>query len=337
MVQQLVDRRDIDFVLYEQLELEETLKEERYQEFNKKTCDLNLNEARTLAVKELLPTMKDGDEIGVKLEKNEVATPTSYKRPFELIKEGEWQSLRIPPEMGGQGAPQLLSMAVSEYFYGANWSLINYATMGAGTAAMIALYGNKEQQDMYIPKLISADWGGTMLLTESDAGSDVGALTTTAVRNEDGTYTITGNKIFITNGEFDLVDNIIHPVLARIEGDPPGAKGISIFIVPKFFVNEDGSLGDRNDVLCTGLEEKHGIHGSATCTMTMGSKGTCTGWLLGAEKEGMKIMFGMMNGARLGTGLQGLAYGSAAYLMAVNYARQRVQGSQFPAVPACHG
>jgi alkylation response protein AidB-like acyl-CoA dehydrogenase len=326
MAQQLADRRDIDFVLYEQLESENTLKEKKYAEFNKKTCDLILTEARSLAIKELLPTMKDGDEIGVKLKNNEVTTPESYKRPFELIKEGEWQSLRIPVEMGGQGAPYFLSTAVSEYFMAANWSLINYAIMGAGTAAMIALYGSKEQKDMYIPKLISADWGGTMLLTEPDAGSDVGALSTTATRNEDGTYSITGNKIFITNGEFDLVDNIIHPVLARIEGDPAGTKGISIFIVPKFFVNEDGSLGDRNDILCTGIEEKHGIHGSATCTMTMGSKGTCKGWLLGEEKEGMKIMFGMMNGARLGTGLQGLAYGSAAYMMAVNYARERIQG-----------
>jgi alkylation response protein AidB-like acyl-CoA dehydrogenase len=165
-----------------------------------------------------------------------------------------------------------------------------------------------------------------MLLTESEAGSDVGNLSTTAVRNPDGTFSLTGNKIFITNGEHDLVDNIIHPVLARIEGDPAGTKGISIFIVPKYFVNEDGSLGDRNDIVCTGVEEKHGIHASATCSMALGTKGQCIGYLLGEEQKGMKIMFQMMNGARLGTGLQALAHASTAYLYALDYARKRIQG-----------
>ena len=163
-------------------------------------------------------------------------------------------------------------------------------------------------------------------MTEPEAGSDVGALTTTAVKNPDGSYSLTGNKIFITNGEFDLVENIIHPVLARIEGDPPGTKGITLFLVPKYFVNEDGSLGDRNDIVCSGVEEKHGIHGSATCSMALGGKGKCIGYLLGEECRGMKIMFNMINHARMSTGLQGLCYASAAYLLAVNYARERVQG-----------
>ena len=165
-----------------------------------------------------------------------------------------------------------------------------------------------------------------MLLTESNAGSDVGALTTTATRNSDGTYSLTGSKIFITNGEHDLSENIVHPVLARIEGDPSGTKGISIFLVPKFLVNPDGTLGERNDIVCTGVEEKHGIHGSATCSMALGSKGNCVGYLLGREREGMKIMFYMMNDARLNSGLQALAYASAAYLEALNYARLRIQG-----------
>ena len=163
-------------------------------------------------------------------------------------------------------------------------------------------------------------------MTESEAGSDVGALTTTAVRNDDGTFSLSGNKIFITNGEHDLVENIIHPVLARIEGDPPGTKGISLFIVPKYFVNEDGSLGERNDIACSGVEEKHGIHASATCSMTLGGKGKCIGYLLGNECEGMKIMFNMINGARMSTGLQAMSYASSAYLLAVNYARERIQG-----------
>ncbi|MEK6193108.1 MAG: acyl-CoA dehydrogenase, partial [Deltaproteobacteria bacterium] len=232
----------------------------------------------------------------------------------------------VPQDMGGQGAPGLVSAATAEYFMGANWALFSYASMGNGTADMIQKYGSEEQKEMYVDNLVSGEWGGTMLLTEANAGSDVGALTTSAVKNEDGTYTLTGNKIFITNGEHDLCENIIHPVLARIEGDPAGTKGISIFIVPKYFVNPDGSLGDRNDIVCTGAEEKMGIHASATCSMALGTKGKCVGYLLGQEKEGMKVMFNMMNGARMATGLQGLAYASAAYLLAVNYARERLQG-----------
>ncbi len=326
MAQQLADLRDIEFVIWEQLETEEMIKHEKYEEFNKKTCDLIIKEARNLAIKEILPTMAIGDEKGVVLKDGVVTVPEEFRRPFELLKEGEWPGLRVPPEMGGQGAPQVVGVACNEYFMSANWPINCYAHMGNGTAWMIQTFGTQEQKDLYVKKITAAEWGGTMLLTESDAGSDVGALTTTAVQNDDGSYSITGNKIFITNGEHDLCENIIHPVLARIEGDPAGTKGISIFIVPKYFVNEDGTLGDRNDIWCTGTEEKHGIHGSATCSMTMGAKGTCKGWLLGKEREGMKIMFMMMNEARLGTGLQGLAYASGAYLLALNYARDRIQG-----------
>ncbi len=326
MAQQLADRRDLDFVIWEQMDGEETLKSEKYEEYTKKTCDMILNEARSLAIKEILPTMKIGDEEGVTFENGVVTVPECFHRPFELMKEGEWGSLRIPPEMGGQGAPQATSVAASEYFVGANWAVNCYVTMGIGTALMIQIFGTPEQKEMYVKKLTSGTWGGTMLLTESDAGSDVGALTTTAKKNPDGTYSLTGNKIFITAGEHDLAENIIHPVLARIEGDPAGTKGISIFIVPKYLVNPDGSLGERNDIFCTGVEEKHGIHGSATCSMAMGSKGNCTGFLLGEEKQGMKIMFYMMNDARLSSGFQGLVCGSAAYLEALNYARERIQG-----------
>lgn len=233
---------------------------------------------------------------------------------------------QYPKKWGGQGAPAFIGAAAAEYFLGSNWALYCYATMGNGTAHLINLYGTPEQKEKYVKKLTSAQWGGTMLLTESGAGSDVGALTTTAVRNDGGTYSLTGSKIFITNGEHDLAENIIHPVLARIEGDPPGTKGISIFLVPKYFVNEDGTLGDRNDIICSGVEEKHGIHASATCSMTLGSKGKCIGYLLGEERQGMKIMFNMINGARMSTGLQGMSYASAAYLLAVNYARERIQG-----------
>ena len=326
MPQQVADRRDQDFVIWEQMQCEEILKNEIYREFNRKTCDMILTEARALAIKELLPLMGEGDEQGVKMENGSVKVPESFHRVFKLILEGEWNNLGVPEEMGGQGAPAFIAAAAAEYFLGSNWPLYCYATMGNGTAHIIDLYGTPEQKDKYVRKLVSAEWGGTMLLTESEAGSDVGALTTTAVRNDDGTYYLTGSKIFITNGEHDLAKNIINPVLARIEGDPPGTKGISLFLVPKYFVNDDGSLGDRNDIVCSGVEEKHGIHASATCSMTLGSKGKCIGYLLGEERQGMKIMFNMINHARMSTGLQGMSYASAAYLLAVNYARERIQG-----------
>jgi len=328
MPQQLADRRDQDFVIWEQMDLEEILKHEKYQEFNKKTCEMIINEARTLAIRELLPILAEGDRQGVRFENGSVKVPESFHRVFNLIIEGEWNNLSVAPEMGGQGAPIFVGAAAAEFFLGANWPLYCYATMGNGTANLIQLFGTEEQKKKCVKKLTSAQWGGTMLLTESEAGSDVGALSTAAVRNSDGTFSLTGNKIFITNGEHDLADNIIHPVLARIEGDPPGTKGISLFLVPKYFVNDDGSLGERNDIVCSGIEEKHGIHASATCSMTLGGKGKCIGYLLGNEREGMKIMFNMINGARMSTGLQALTYASSAYLLAVNYARERIQGRE---------
>ena len=326
MAQQLVDRRDQDFVIWEQINCAEILNHKKYKEFNPKTCALIINEARALAIKELLPLLAEGDTEGVRYENGTVKVPPNFHRVYELIKEGEWNNLSVPTEMGGQGAPAFMGAAAAEYFLGANWPLFCYATMGNGTANMIQLYGTPEQKETYVKKLTAAEWGGTMLLTESEAGSDVGSLSTTAIKNPDGSYSLTGNKIFITNGEHDLAENIIHPVLARIEGDPPGTKGISLFLVPKYFVNADGSLGERNDIICTGVEEKHGIHASATCSMALGSKGKCIGYLLGQEREGMRIMFNMINGARMSTGLQALTYASSAYLLAVNYARERIQG-----------
>ena len=326
MPQQVTDRRDLDFVIWEQMNCEEILKHESYHDFNKKTCDMIITEARALAIKELLPLLAEGDEQGVRFDAGVVKVPQSFHRVYKLIQQGEWNNLGVSQEMEGQGAPAFVAAAAAEYFLGANWALYCYTTMGNGTAYIIHLYGTPEQKEKYVRKLTAAEWGGTMLLTEPEAGSDVGALTTTAVRNDDGTYLLTGSKIFITNGEHDLAENIINPVLARIEGDPPGTKGISLFLVPKYFVNDDGSLGARNDIACSGIEEKHGIHASATCSMTLGSKGKCIGHLLGEECQGMKIMFNMINHARMSTGLQGMSYASAAYLLAVNYARERIQG-----------
>jgi alkylation response protein AidB-like acyl-CoA dehydrogenase len=290
-----------------------------------------ITEARNFAIKELLPANAEGDREGLRFEDGQVKVPECFHRAYKLLLAGEWTSLTEDPDWGGQGLPVNISLAVGEYLYGSNWALTNYGGMGHGTGKMIEFFGTRQQKEIFLEKLYTAQWGGTMLLTESQAGSDVGALATTAVKNPDGTYSISGNKIFITNGEHNLTENIIHPVLARIEGDPPGAKGISIFIVPKIWVNEDGSLGDANDIVCTGIEEKMGIHASSTCSMTLGGKGNCRGLLLGEECQGMKIMFHMMNEARLGVGFQAFAYASAAYLYALNYARERIQGRDLEA------
>ena len=326
MAQVIADRRDLEFVLYEQIKVEELLTHEKYTGLNRKVFDMIISEARSFAIKELLPTYAEGDHEGLRFEKGEVKVPECFHRPHKLLIEGEWTSLSEDPEVGGQGLPHSISMAVAEYIVGGNYPLANYARMGHGTGKMVELFGTELQKSMFLKKLYTGHWGGTMLLTEPQAGSDVGALTTSAVKNEDGTYSIKGDKIFITNGDHDLAENIIHPVLARIEGSPAGTKGISIFLVPKIWVHEDGSLGDPNDVACTGIEEKMGIHASSTCSMSLGSKGKCRGLLLGEENQGMRIMFYMMNEARLGVGFQAFIHATTAYLYAVNYARERLQG-----------
>jgi len=341
MAQQIADRRDVDFVLHELLKVEQFSKYEKFAEFNKKTVDLIVNEARNLAVKEILPTNKIGDEKGVVFENGEVKVPEEFHRVYQLYREGEWVGTSESPEWGGQGMPKTLSMAVSDYLLGANCSLNLYVGLTVGAGHLIENFGTQEQKELFLKKLYTGEWMGTMLLSEPQAGSDVGAITTTAEPNGDGTYNISGQKIWISGGEHDLTENIIHPVLARIEGAPAGTSGISLFIVPKYWVNEDGSMGEFNDVVCTGIEEKLGIHGSSTCTLALGSKNKCRGLLLGQENKGMREMFLMMNQARLLVGMQGLALAASSYLNAVNYARERVQGRHLlnlmdksaPAVP----
>ncbi len=328
MAQYIADRRDVEFVLYEQLKAEKLCKIEQYSDLNKKAFDMVVNEARNFAIKEILPTYVEGDKNPIRFENGKVIAPECFRRPLELFREGEWIALSEDPEIGGQGLPILIAQAAREYLIGANFAFAAYAVLGHGTGKMIELYGTELQKKMFLKNLYTGKWAGTMVLTEAEAGSDLGALTTTATKNPDGTYNIVGNKIFITNGDQDLTENIIHPVLARIEGAPAGTRGISLFIVPKFWVNEDGSLGEFNDVACTGIEEKMGLHGSPTCSLAFGSKGKCRGLLLGEENKGIRVMFHMMNEARLGVGLQGLNHGSSAYLYAVNYARERLQGKE---------
>jgi len=326
MAQLIADQRDILFTLFEQLKIEELLAYDKYADFSRKTFEMIIKEARNFGLKEILPTYQEGDRVGVKFENGKVIPPECFRRPFQLFVEAEYSAVAEDPELGGQGLPLVIDAAVKEYISGSNFALSGYTQLGHGAGKMIELFGTDLQKAMFLKKLYSGKWAGTMLLTEPNAGSDVGALTTSAVRNADGTYSLNGNKIFITGGEHDFTENIIHPVLARIEGAPAGSKGISLFIVPKFWVNEDGSMGERNGIYCTGVEEKMGLHGNATCSMALGANGPCRGLLLGEENKGMRVMFHMMNEARLGTAHQAFSHASAAYLYALAYARERIQG-----------
>ena len=341
MAQLLADRRDVDFVLHEQLEISRISKHDTFAEFNRKTIDLIVTEARNLAIKEILPTREIGDREGTRFENGRVTVPKEFHRAYDLFLEGEWLAMTEDPEWGGQGMPRTVALSAGDYFNAANYAFMMYPGLTHGAGKLVEAFGTDKLKKLFLKNMYTGKWTGTMLLTEPEAGSDVGALTTTATRNEDGTYHITGSKIFISSGEHDLSENIIHPVLARIEGAPEGTKGISLFLVPKIWVEDDGSLGEPNDVVCTGTEEKMGIHGNSTCSLTLGGKGNCRGMLLGEENKGMRAMFLMMNEARLLVGLQALSCASASYLNAVNYARERVQGKNLmsfmdenaPAVP----
>ncbi|HLE55723.1 MAG TPA: acyl-CoA dehydrogenase [Rhodothermia bacterium] len=326
MAQILADRRDIDFVLHEQLEVDQLAKYERFAEFNRRAIDMIVSEARTLAVKEILPTQADGDHLGVHFENGKVTVPDSFHKAWKALRDGEWMATTEDPAWGGQGMPRSVAVAAADYLLASNFAFVMYANLSHGAGKLIETFGSDQQKKLFLKKLFSGEWTGTMLLTEPEAGSDVGALATTAAPNPDGTYSITGNKIFISGGEHDLASNIIHPVLARIEGAPAGTAGISVFIVPKIWVNEDGTLGEPNDVVCTGIEEKMGIHGNVTATLALGSKGKCRGLLLGEANKGMRAMFLMMNDARLMVANQALGCASAAYMYALNYARTRIQG-----------
>jgi alkylation response protein AidB-like acyl-CoA dehydrogenase len=327
MTQLISDKWDIEFVIHEQLDAQKLSKlNDNFADFNKKTIDLVISEAKNFAVKELLPANKEGDEQGCSLENGKVTTPDSFKRLYKIFNEGEWLAVTEDPEWGGQGMPRTVASAAAEYFNGANFPFMMYPGLTQGAGHLVDHFGTKEQKEIYLENMYTGKWTGTMLLTESDAGSDVGALTTKAVRNDDGTFSITGEKIFISGGEHDLTENIIHPVLARIEGAPEGTKGISLFLVPKFRVNEDGTPGEFNDVICTGIEHKLGIHGNSTCSLSLGSKGDCIGTLLGEENKGMKAMFLMMNEARRLVGFQGFGCATSAYMYALDYAKNRIQG-----------
>lgn len=322
----LVNTRDQQFAIFEQFGMDKIFESEEYGGYSKDDILMILNEAEKMAVNVIFPTLKESDHEGCTYKNGVVNVPKCFHEPWKKYTEGGWLNPMDSPDVGGQGLPHMAGWAAYEILSAANYAFGMYGGLTHGAANMINTHGSEELKNKYMYKMFSGEWGGTMCLTEPGAGSDVGALKTTAKRLPDGKFLITGTKIFISSGENDLVPNIIHPVLARIEGDPAGTKGISIFIVPKIRVNDDGSLGEPNDVKCGGIEHKMGIKGSATSTLNFGEDGNCIGELMGEERAGMRIMFQMMNEARLGIGMQGVCLSSAAFQHAVAYAKERIQG-----------
>ncbi|MEL6362027.1 MAG: acyl-CoA dehydrogenase C-terminal domain-containing protein [Pseudomonadota bacterium] len=316
--------RDMQFVLNDVLQMSKYSNLPGFADASEDMINAILEEGGKLTANVLHPLNQVGDEEGcVRNEDGSVKTPTGFKEAYDQFREGGWQGLSFDPEYGGQGLPYILSVAFNEMVSASNMAFGMYPGLAMGAANALHAHGSDEQKQKYLPKIVSGEWGGTMNLTEPHCGTDLGLLRTKAVPQGDGSYKITGQKIWISAGEQDMVDNIIHLVLARIEGAPEGVKGISLFVVPKYMVNDDGSLGERNGVVCGGLESKMGIHGNATCVMNYDD---ATGWLVGEEHKGLKAMFVMMNEARLGVGIQGLAISEVSYQNAAEFARDRIQG-----------
>ncbi len=283
-----------------------------------------LSEGAKVCEEAFAPLNRIGDQMGCKRnEDGSVTTPKGFKEAYDAYRAGGWMGLAVPEEYGGQGLPYTLSAAMNEFASAANMALAMYPGLTMGAIAALLVHGSEEQKQTYVTRMVTGDWTGTMNLTEPHCGTDLGLLKTKAVPNGDGSYAISGTKIFISAGEHDMADNIVHLVLARIEGAPAGTKGISLFVVPKFLVNADGSLGARNGVSCGSIEHKMGIHGNSTCVMNYDG---ATGWLVGQENRGLNAMFVMMNEARLGVAIQGLAQSDVAYQNAVIYAKDRIQG-----------
>ncbi|MCH8168126.1 MAG: acyl-CoA dehydrogenase C-terminal domain-containing protein [Proteobacteria bacterium] len=315
--------KDYRFILHEALKVHEETAIEGYEELTPDFTGAVLEAAGKIASEVLAPLNLSGDVEGCRLENGVVRTPEGFREAFALMREGGWPSMECDPDYGGQDMPAVLSLGVGTMQSAANMAFMMYAGLTHGAYSAIHAHGTAEQKATYLPKMVSGHWTGTMNLTEPQCGTDLGLLRTHAEPQGDGSYRITGSKIFISSGEHDMAENIIHLVLARITGAVEGSRGISLFVVPKFLVNEDGSLGKRNGVVCSKIEEKMGIHANATCSMDYDN---AAGWLIGEENKGLRAMFTMMNEARLLVGMQGLAVASAAYQNAAVYARDRLQG-----------
>ncbi len=324
--------QDLQFLLHDVMDISAS-GVEGHAELDRGFTAAVLEEAGKVAAEVLAPLNATGDREGCRLENGVVRTPAGFAAAFRAMREGGWTALDMPVEYGGQGLPHILNTAVGEMFVSANMAFNMFQGLTHGACSAILTHGSAAQKALYLPRLVSCEWTGTMNLTEPHCGTDLGLMRTRAEPQPDGSYRITGQKIFISAGEHDLAENIIHLVLARAPGGGEGTRGISLFIVPKFLVNADGSLGARNAVACGKIEEKMGIHASPTCVMDYDG---ATGWLLGGLHKGMPAMFTMMNEARLGVGLQGYAVAEAALQAAVAYARERLQGraATGPANPA---
>ncbi|GHA99903.1 acyl-CoA dehydrogenase [Algimonas arctica] len=316
--------RDMQFLLHEVLGFEDLTKYEAFQDVDADLADAILVEAAKFSEDVLAPLNVVGDHEGcTRHADGSVTTPTGFKDAYKKMSENSWSALTMDPTYGGQGMPGMLGIAASEMWTSSNMAFAMYPGLTGGAIKAISVGGSDEQKQTFLPKMMSGEWTGTMNLTEPHCGTDLGMLKTKAVPNADGSYKISGQKIFISAGEHDMSDNIIHLVIARIEGAPEGTKGISLFIVPKFKLDADGNPGDRNPVTCGSIEEKMGIHGNSTCVMNYDE---AEGYLIGEENKGLRVMFVMMNEARIGVGLQGLGQSEVAYQNAAIYAKDRIQG-----------
>jgi len=322
-----VDERDVRFVLNEYLNVGGLTKYPKFSEFSTEEFDMVISEALKLAQTELAELNEESDEVGARFVDGKVVMPESFHKVFKTFGENGWIGIAAPPELGGQGFPFCVAMASWEFFSGACCAFTLTPHLTGGAADLISAFGSDELKQTFCEKMYTGVWTGTMDLTEPQAGSDVGAVRTVAkpLEPEKGLYKIVGNKIFISGGDHDLTENIIHAVLARIEGAPKGIWGVSLFVVPKYRLNPDGSVGEFNDLSCISIEEKMGIHGSPTCVLNFGDNDDCIGYLVGEPHKGIKYMFLLMNEARQFVGLQGVSLAATSYMNALEYAKERVQ------------
>ena len=325
MADYLVDLRDVRFLIHEHLNVEKLLTYPKFAEFNSEMFDMIIEEGVKQAKEIVAPLAALGDEKGVKFEDGKVEVPQEFVDAYKLYCEAGWIGGVADPEWGGQGLPITLSAAVSEFFQGACFPLCSPGGLTTGAANILASFGTQEMKELYLEKMYSGQWAGTMCLTEPQAGSAVGD-TLCRAKAEGDHYKIVGTKSFISSGDHNLTENIIHMVMARTEGAPAGIKGISLFLIPKYRVNPDGSVGESNDVQVAGIEHKMGIHASPTCTLNFGDNDDCIGYLIGNECQGILYMFQMMNEARIMVGQQALGTAGTAYLHALQYTKERIQG-----------
>lgn len=322
------DLRETRFLLFEQFPIDNLLGAPPFENWGRDECSMVLDESYKFTCEVTGPLNALGDREGCRIENGRVVTPTGFKDAWKRLYEAGWKSLASAVEYDGQSAPNMLTCSVEELLCGSNPAFNMYSGLAHGAAEVIAHFGTPRQRSLFVRNMLHGVWGGTMCLTEPHAGSDVGSARSNAKRLDDGKYLITGTKIFISAGDQDFTDNVVHLVLARVEGAPPGTKGLSLFIVPRVRVGDDGALGESNDVVVASIEHKMGINGNATCVLNFGEEGKCIGELVGeAENVGMQQMFMLMNSARIGVGLQGVSVASAAYLSALEYARDRKQGA----------